>query len=309
MFLAGALDLAGAPILPPTPTQPLHLGLDAAVMASGLVAAGLASRPVRVQFARVFPIEPGNPVHSLGLALSVVLFGLDLAVISFTDVLALAQSQPPVTLADLAYQETPFLVLAAAGVGILVRRDASKTVRRLGFVRPAWWHIVLAVAAAGVFIGLIAATDGMSHAWTPEIAHRVDAASRHLFGQLASGPVGIVALALTPAICEEALFRGALQPRIGLVATALLFTSIHSQYGLSFDTLGLLVIALGLGLVRKYLNTTASAACHFTYNLLVGINLSGPILLLAIGVEVALIGVSAYAIWSRRPRPAVSARS
>jgi membrane protease YdiL (CAAX protease family) len=100
------------------------------------------------------------------------------------------------------------------------------------------------------------------------------------------------------------LFRGALQPRIGIIATALLFASIHSEYGLSFDTLSVFVIALGLGLIRKYTNTTASMACHILYNLVVGIGIAGAQLEVAIVAEVLLIAVTAYGIWSARRRTA-----
>src|SRR5207237_5178975 len=131
----------------------------------------------------------------------------------------------------------------------------------------------------------------LSHAWTPGIAHRVDAAANHLFGQL-TWPGGALAVALIPGLCEEVLFRGALQPRIGLLATALLFTSIHTQYALSLDTVAVLVIALGLGLLRKYTNTTTSCTCHISYNLLVGIGVARAAANLAIATQLARVGVS-----------------
>jgi len=95
-----------------------------------------------------------------------------------------------------------------------------------------------------------------------------------------------------------------LQPRIGLMATALLFTSIHTQYAFSLDTAAVLVIALGLGLLRRYTNTTTSCTCHVSYNLLVGIGVAGAVVNAAIAAEVALVAISAYAIWARRRRPA-----
>jgi membrane protease YdiL (CAAX protease family) len=112
--------------------------------------------------------------------------------------------------------------------------------------------------------------------------------------------VGIAALALVPGICEEILFRGALQPRIGLVATALLFTSIHTEYGFSVAALAIFVIALGLGLVRKYTNTTSSILTHATYNLLAGFGIGGSYLAVAAVIEVALVGIAAYGIWRSR---------
>ncbi|TMG12086.1 MAG: CPBP family intramembrane metalloprotease, partial [Chloroflexi bacterium] len=215
--------------------------------------------------------------------------------------------QPPLTIADLIFDETPFLVFALVGVGLFVRRELPDTARRLGLVLPTWWQIAIALAAAGVFFVFVQQVDMLSHAWTPGIAHRVDAATNHLFGRL-SWPGGALAVALIPGLCEELLFRGALQPRIGLLATALLFTSIHTQYALSLDTVAVLVIALGLGLLRKYTNTTTSAACHISYNLLVGIGLAGAVANIAVVAEVALIAVSIYVIWSRRRRPAAPAQ-
>jgi membrane protease YdiL (CAAX protease family) len=139
----------------------------------------------------------------------------------------------------------------------------------------------------------------------------VDKTSQHLFGGL-TDPWGIIALAVIPGICEETLFRGALQPRLGLPITAVLFTSIHTEYGLSIDVLTIFVIALGLGLIRKYTNTTASGLCHITYNLLVGVtvavNLAGPLLGAGVVVELALCALAGYGIWTamRRMREPVA---
>ena len=300
--LLGASDLAGARTLAPAPNADLQRALDLTVMATGLLAAAVASRPIRSRIARVLPIDAESPVHALALALTVILFGVDVAVTSFTDVLASSSAQPALNLGDLVLDETPFLILALVGVGLFSRRQLSDSLTRLGIVVPTWWHIAIALASAGAFFAFAQQMDSLSHAWTPDVAHRVDDTTQHVFGQL-GGPLGIAAIALLPGICEEVLFRGALQPRIGLLATALLFTSIHTQYGLSIDTLAVFVIALGLGLVRRYTNTTASCACHVGYNLLAGIGVAGAALNIAIVVELVLVGASAYAIWSARRTP------
>jgi hypothetical protein len=273
-------------------------------MATAVVAAALASKPLRDRVARVLPVDPDNPVHSLALVLAVLLFGTQVTSILFTNLDT--SSQPPLALGDLIAQEAPFLVLAAAGVGLFMRRNLAQANVRLGLVVPAWWHVVIALAAAGVFFAFGQAMDALSHAWTPDIARQVDSTTQHLFGGL-DNPVGIAALALAPGICEEIMFRGALQPRLGLLATALLFASIHTQYGLSLDALSVFVIALGLGMIRKFTNTTTSMICHVMYNLAVGIGVAASQLDLAVGLEVVLIGVSAYAIWSRRRRAALPA--
>jgi membrane protease YdiL (CAAX protease family) len=273
-------------------------------MATAVVAAALGSKPLRDRVGRVLPVDPDNPVHALALVLAVLLFGTQVTSILFTSLAS--ADQTPLTVGDLIAQEAPFLILAAAGVGMFMRRSVPQATARLGLVVPAWWHVVIALAAAGVFFAFGQAMDVLSHAWTPDVARHVDATTQRLFQGL-DNPVGIAALALAPGICEEIMFRGALQPRLGLLATALLFTSIHTQYGVSLDALSVFVIALGLGAIRKFTNTTTSMICHVMYNLVVGLGVAASQLDYAIALEVVLVGISAYAIWSNRRRAPVPA--
>jgi uncharacterized protein len=297
-FLAG-LSLAGGLVQLPGAQQ---VGLGAGVMASGVVAATLASKPVRERVARVLPIDPDNPVHAYALVLAVVFFGSQVSTIAFIDTLSVDQTLPPVAVADIVASEVPFLVLALAGVGLYIRRNFAGAALRLGVTRPAWWQVAMALAAAGAFFAFIQGVDQLSQVVTPQVAGQVEKTTVHMYGGVLSDPLGVAALALLPGICEEILFRGALQPRIGLLATAALFTSIHTQYGLSFDTLSILVVAIGLGLIRKYTNTTTSGICHVSYNLLTAIPIAGGLLGVGAGIEVVLIVVAGYAIWSKRRR-------
>ncbi len=298
-FLFGAIFYAGV-LGPPAPGAS-GPAIGAGIMVTAVIAAVLAANPVRERVAGVLPIDPDNPVHTMALVLGVILLGSQVTFVSFVDVLAQDRTQPPLTVLDIFAQGLPFLIIAAAGVGIYLRRDTKQTAERLGMVRPTWWQISLALAAAGVFFAFAQTIDSLSHAWTPEVAHKLDVATQHIYGGLGN-PIGIAAIALVPAVCEEALFRGAVQPRLGLVVAALLFTSIHTQYSLSFDTLVVFVLALGLGLIRKYTNTTTSSICHATYNLVVSIGVGGQLLGLAVGVEIVLAGVTAFALWSHRRR-------
>jgi membrane protease YdiL (CAAX protease family) len=270
-------------------------------MVTAGLAAVVASNPVRERVAGVLDIDSDNPVHTLALVLAVILLGLQLAFLTFVDVLAADRSQPPLSVGDLFAQELPFLIIAFAGIGLWSRRNSVQAADRLGVVKPAWWQITLALAAAGVFFAFAQAVVSLSQSLTPQVAHNIDVTTQHVFGGL-NNPVGIASIALLPAICEELLFRGALQPRLGLVVTALLFTSIHTQYSLSFDTLAVLLLALGLGLIRKYTNTTTSSVCHATYNLLVSVGISGDLLAFAIAAELALVIPTAFAVLSLRRR-------
>jgi membrane protease YdiL (CAAX protease family) len=305
-FLIGALDLAGAGRAAGGSGTQSPVPVDVGIMVTAAIAAALASKPLRERIARLLPIDPDNPVHALALVLAVLLFGTQVTSIVFTSVGA--STQTALTLADLISQELPFLILAGAGVGLFMRRNLSQATERLGLTVPAWWQVVLAVAAAGVFFAFGLGMDWLSHVWTPDVAAQVDSTSRRLFGGLAT-PMGIAALALAPGICEEIMFRGALQPRLGIIATALLFTCIHTQYGLSLDALSVFVIAIGLGLIRKFTNTTTSVITHTTYNLIVGlagIGVAGSQgdVAIVVAAEVVLVAVSAYGIWSVRRRAA-----
>lgn len=299
-FLVGALDLGGAGLIQ-LGSGAQAQAVDIGIMATSVAAATLAAKPVRDRVARVLPIDPDSPVHAYALVLAVILLGTQLATIFFVNVLAIDQQQPPLSLVDLLASETPFLIMALAGVGLYIRRNGSETAERLGLKRPAWWHVALALAAAGAFFAFIQAADGLSHTLTPQVARQVDKTTQHLFGGLGN-PIGIAALAVLPGICEEVLFRGALQPRLGLLVTAFLFTSIHTQYGLSFDALSVGVVAVGLGFIRKYTNTTTSCLCHVTYNLLAGVGIASGLLGVAVAVELGLVALCAYAIWTTRSR-------
>jgi uncharacterized protein len=304
-FLVGALDLAGAGVLQ-VGSGGQRLGVDIGLMVTAVVAATLVERPVRQRIARVLPLDPDSPVHTYALVLSVILFGSQVATSIFADVLAVDQSLPPLTVGDLVASETPFLIMALAGVGLFLRRNPAGAADRLGLVRPAWWQIVLALAGAGAFFAFVQGAAAVSQALTPQLSSQVDKTIGHVYSGL-NNPLGIAAVAILPGICEEILFRGALQPRIGLLATAVLFTAIHTQYGLSFDALAVFGVAIGLGLIRKYTNTTTSCVCHASYNLLTAIGIGAELVGAAVVVEVALVAIFAYALWTIRQQRARTA--
>ena len=293
-FLFGAIDIAAASSGPHNPTA-----VDVGIMVTALLAALLAAKPVRERVARVLPMDPDNPVHALALVLAVILLGTQVSSIAFSDVLAADLKLPALTVADLIWQEAPFLILAAVGVGIYLRRDLLSATTRLGLVRPQPWHLVLALAAAGLFYGMGAASQYLGQSLTPGLAEQVTRTDQHLFGGL-NNWYGIIALALVPGICEEVLFRGALQPRFGIITTAVLFAAIHTEYGFSIDVVTIFLIAIGLGFIRRYANTTACCVCHATYNLVSGTGLPGITLWIAIGVEVVLVAIALYLMLARR---------
>ena len=275
-----------------------------------LIAAGLSLallfEPVRAPLARLMPIRPASIVHTTALVLSVLLIGLQVATQLGTDVLAAAAKGPALTSLDLLLQELPFLLAAIIGVGFFTRRGIGEGARRLGWVRPSLLQVLLALVAAGAFYAFSNGADQVGQHLTPGLHDKVGVATQRLFGGL-SNPLGIATLALSAGIAEEALFRGALQPRLGIPFVALLFTSVHSQYGISLDALTVFILAIGLGLIRRYANTTASTICHVTYNALVGVSLAGVYLAAGIAVEALLALALLFFYLRARRRPLVAA--
>jgi len=88
-----------------------------------------------------------------------------------------------------------------------------------------------------------------------------------LFGNLQS-PIGALTLGLAAGLGEEVLFRGALQPRFGLLFTTLLFTVSHTQYTVSPALVEIFVVGLILGLVRDRRSTTLAILVHAAYNIM-----------------------------------------
>jgi uncharacterized protein len=287
--LGGPLALINPAAVGPGASAGGRLAYTVVMVVTAVIAVLLLLRPARDLLARVVPIDPTSPMDATGLVLSVLLVGTQLASQLGTDVLAQqAQSGTALAPADLIAQEVPFLVAALLAVGLLSRRSPQQALQRLGLVRPTPWQLVLGLAAAGLFYAFGTGADLAAHHVTPGLADKVDAANQRLFSHLGDW-TGIATIALSAGICEEALFRGAMQPRLGLIWPAVVFASIHTQYGLSLDTVAVLVLAVGLGLLRRVANTTTSTVCHIVYNTLVGVQVTGALLMPALGIEAVLL--------------------
>ena len=99
----------------------------------------------------------------------------------------------------------------------------------------------------------------------------VETLTERLIGPLFASPLGVISIGLAAAIGEEPIFRGALQPRFGIIISAVLFALVHSQYGISLATVIVLVLGLVLGWERKKFNTTTTIITHALYNSTLGV--------------------------------------
>jgi membrane protease YdiL (CAAX protease family) len=173
--------------------------------------------------------------------------------------------------------QLPFLAIALLGVGVGIRRNLRDTLNRLGYGPISLKQIGLVVLFIGGAFALSIAADALFAALQPDLYRQVGEISDKLFNPRGLSPVSAVLFALLVGVGaglgEETLFRGAVQPVLGIAATSVLFASMHVQYGPSLLLIYVFLLSVGLGLLRRHINTTASFLAHAGYNSL-GIILS-----------------------------------
>ena len=176
---------------------------------------------------------------------------------------------PPVAI--LASQ-LPFVVVAVLGVGAGIRRGPRETLARLGYSPISLMHVGIIVLFIVAAFGVSMVTESLFSQLQPELYRKVGEVSNTLFNPKGLSPVSAVLFALLigvgAGLGEETLFRGAVQPVFGILATSVLFASMHVQYGPSLLLGYIFVLSIGLGLLRRYINTTASFLAHTGYNTL-----------------------------------------
>jgi membrane protease YdiL (CAAX protease family) len=176
---------------------------------------------------------------------------------------------PPVAI--LASQ-LPFVVIALLGVGAGIRRGPRETLARLGYGPISPMQVGVVVLFIVGAIALSVAADALFSQLQPGLYRRVGEISQTLFDPKGLSLVSAVLFALLigvgAGLGEETLFRGAVQPVLGIPVTSVLFASMHVQYGPSLLLGYIFLLSIGLGLLRRYINTTASFLAHAGYNTL-----------------------------------------
>jgi len=219
--------------------------------------------PVQRAVARVIPVRTGSPVMYLTVVLGLLLVSQQVG--------AQVQSGPPLTFGDLLAQDVPLLILCFVGVGIFVRRSPRTATERLGLASPhqkRWW--LVAVLGIGVFIAVAFAIEAVANVVSPSQQKQVTDVTTVLFSHF-NNPAAIIFLGVLAAVVEETLFRGALLPRFGIVISSILFAALHTQYALSFATLEVFVLGLGLGWLRvRAASVVPGMVTHAGYDIAVG---------------------------------------
>ena len=249
----------------PESTSP-PLSVSWIMLAVAVVGIILLLPPVRRALSRLLPLQPDSAVHLTAIQLSLYMVAwsaVNLVWLGGVEGLQAAAEDVPVYLYVL--QAAGMVIVALAGVGLFVRRSWSEVWARLGLDSFQWPHLLVVGLAV---LALMTLNFVVSYIWIlldPEQMASISEISNALLGNFDSLG-GIFLLAVLSGVSEEVLFRGALQPRLGIVLSSLVFASTHIQYALSPATLTVLGIGLALGYLRRYLNTWSAILTHFGYN-------------------------------------------
>lgn len=164
----------------------------------------------------------------------------------------------------------PFLVVGLASVGPVVKRSVLAAAERLGFwpLRLPWWVVGVGVGVVLVPVGGVVG-DLLNHLVSAAcVAHQNQAEQAIVgTGRTALEQAGV---AIAAGVCEETLFRGALQPRIGIFLSSALWASYHLQYACngfpSSSNFYLLLLGLLFGGLRKSGGLWPAILAHATYD-------------------------------------------
>ena len=278
--------------LPPELPLVLSASGAAVLVVAGIIGIALCVPPLRRIMSRRAPMQQGyadaasseeppsrsfwsDPVIFFALWLSVLVLAQNLATLLF---FALSPDAFETTFSaagrlsavSIVANQLPFIVVAAIGVGFGYRRNLRETLARLGYgpITLRQLGVVLLFIVGTLLLSL--AFDALFAALQPELYSRVGEVSEGLVSTEGFSPLAAVLFGLLigigAAAGEETLFRGALQPALGIPLASVLWASLHVQYGLSVLLVYIFVISIGWGILRNRINTTATFLVHAGYN-------------------------------------------
>jgi hypothetical protein len=179
---------------------------------------------------------------------------------------SLAENLPPVSIGLFLMQQLSFVLVAFLGVGVMMRRDWTGAFQRLGLKPLKARQLTEAIGWILLLYVLQLVGGILWEAIDPDQVALVDNLSKILYQDF--GFWQWLALSIGAGVGEEILFRGALQPVLGIWFTSILFAIVHVQYGfLTPATAVLFILSVILGYIRQRHSTTVTILVHFGYNL------------------------------------------
>jgi membrane protease YdiL (CAAX protease family) len=238
----------------------------------------LLTPAVRRLIARGIPIDSARVVHAVALSYSALvvanlLLTLAIGLGNMADLMQSGQAAgASYNITALIWvQDIAMLLMALVGVGWLSRRAMHATLDRIGVVVPTWAQIGIGLGAGLAMVPVILLLERFASQVGLGANPDVERLTQQMLGPMLASLPGVLTLGLAAALGEESVFRGALQPRFGLILTAALFALLHSNYGITLSTALVFGVGIVLGLLRLRYNTTVSMLTHAIYNISLGL--------------------------------------
>ena len=258
----------------PGPERLAFVAAGGAALLAGVLGAGLCVPPLRRlmggQLKNAFWADP--PIFLALWLFVVVLANNAVSFLIFTQEPDVSRLFPGGRLSPgtILTSQLPFVAVALFGVGLGVRRSPRETLARLGYGPISSKQLGVVVLFIGAALALSVAADALFAELQPDLYRKVGELSDSLFNPVGLSPFSAVLFGLLigvgAGLGEETLFRGAVQPVLGILPTSILFASMHVQYGPSLLLGYVFLLSIGLGLLRRRINTTASFLAHAGYN-------------------------------------------
>lgn len=244
------------------------------ILIGGVVMVLVRSRSLRLRIAAWIgergTYDPDSSVHLIALVLA--LMGMAFTVVNLAAVggiegLAEEYASGGIRPLDALVNLVMMPALAFLGVGYVVRRSGPQAFQRLALRWPTRADIVWGVGVAlGCFIMIVLISGVLSLLLPPEVLEQQNAAAQQI-AEIFGGSLGLAFLAaISAAIGEEILFRGAIQPVFGLFPTTIFFALLHTQYALTPASAVIVLVGLAFGWLRDRQSTTSAIIAHFIYN-------------------------------------------
>ncbi len=258
----------------PGPERLAFVAAGGAALLAGVLGAGLCVPPLRrLMGGRLKNAFWADPPIFLALWLFVVVLANNaVSFLIFTQEPDVSRLFPGGRLSPgtILTSQLPFVAVALFGVGLGVRRSPRETLARLGYGPISSKQLGVVVLFIGAALALSVAADALFAELQPDLYRKVGELSDSLFNPVGLSPFSAVLFGLLigvgAGLGEETLFRGAVQPVLGILPTSILFASMHVQYGPSLLLGYVFLLSIGLGLLRRRINTTASFLAHAGYN-------------------------------------------
>ncbi|MEN9406459.1 MAG: hypothetical protein RLZ12_743 [Bacillota bacterium] len=227
---------------------------------------------IRQYLAKLIPIDSKSHLHTITLVLSLLLFVYFSYHLDPRKALERLTSSSNDHIEQLITVFLPCLFFSVFGVGFLIRRTKAQTIARLGLSRPKLQTFLLGVSLCIAYLVFVEPTlkyilKICGFVDNPDILNHI----KHHLQNTSKNWLEILLLGLLPGIGEELLFRGALQPRLGILYTSLLFAVVHTQYGFTTVTLSVFCASIYIGYIRQRFGTTTTIILHACNNIIAGL--------------------------------------